>query len=301
MAAMRRALRALTTRGRWRYRRCRWKLRRRCALLRRRLATPFALASQALFPLVALTVASAAILDGGWKDEAAPFQGPAYTVSDRVLAPYRELRGEVVGRYAARYGVPARLAGLIYETAIEERVDPDLAFRLVRTESSFHPMAVGPAGSVGLAQVKPSTARWLDSTITRERLFEATTNLRLGFRYLRMLLDMYDHDTRLALLAYNRGPGTVAALLAIGEDPGNGYASRVLGTRSVRQIVVHPPAGRSVDAPAPAAAAIGETAGPAAGVTGEDPAVDLAREPAEEPAGEPADGFATGAESRPSR
>lgn len=189
--------------------------------------------------------ASAVLLraEGPRHEGGSGFQGPIPTQADLALAPYRQLRDEVVGAYATRFRVPHRLAGIIHETAVQERIDPDLAFRLVRTESAFRQRAVGPAGAVGLAQVKPSTARWLDTTVTRERLFEAETNLRLGFRYLRMLLRMYDHDTRLALLAYNRGPGTVAALLSIGEDPGNGYAGRVLGTRrQVRQIVVAPPA-----------------------------------------------------------
>ena len=84
-------------------------------------------------------------------------------------------------------------------------------------------------GSIGYTQVQPNTARWLDPSVTRDDLFETETNLQLGFRYLRMLMDRY-RDTRVALLAYNRGPGTVEALLANGEDPANGYAARVLGS-----------------------------------------------------------------------
>ena len=80
----------------------------------------------------------------------------------------------------------------------------------------------------GYTQVQPNTAWWLDPTVTRDVLFEMDTNLRLGFRYLRMLIDRYG-STRIALLAYNRGPGTVQALIASGEDPANGYATRVLG------------------------------------------------------------------------
>lgn len=233
-----RTSRTLIARARWSYLRVRWKLRRRYALAGQGRSPSLRIASLALFPFLILLTASAAIVGVGRTDRSAQVaQGPFFAASERALAGYRDLRLEVVGEYASRFRVGPTLASLIYETAIEERVDPDLAFRLVRTESSFHPAAVGPAGAVGLAQVRPSTARWLDSTITRERLFEAGTNLRLGFRYLRMLLDMYDHDTRLALLAYNRGPGTVAALLAIDEDPANGYASRVMGVPRVRQIV----------------------------------------------------------------
>ena len=100
----------------------------------------------------------------------------------------------------------------------------------MRVESSFRQGAIGPAGSIGLSQVQPKTAAWLDPSVTRDDLFEMETNLQLGFRYLRLLIDRYG-DTRLALLAYNRGPGTVDAMLAAGEDPANGYAARVLRGR----------------------------------------------------------------------
>jgi len=54
------------------------------------------------------------------------------------------------------------------------------------------------------------------------------TNLRVGFRYLRYLIDKYDGNVRLALTAYNRGPGTVDRLLRQGRNPDNGYAGKVL-------------------------------------------------------------------------
>ncbi len=154
--------------------------------------------------------------------------------ADEALAQFQVQRARETARYASRFGISRELAADIYDAARTEGIDPDLAFRLVKIESSFRQRAVGPMGSIGYTQVQPATARWLDSTMTRERLFERETNLRIGFRYLRMLLDRYDSDTRLALLAYNRGPGTVAALLAVGQDPGNGYARRVLGGSSFR-------------------------------------------------------------------
>ena len=43
------------------------------------------------------------------------------------------------------------------------------------------------------------------------------------------MLDRYDADARLALLAYNRGPAVVSARISRGEDPANGFADRVLG------------------------------------------------------------------------
>ena len=73
----------------------------------------------------------------------------------------------------------------------------------------------------------PSTADWLVPGTRAEDLFDARYNLRVGFRYLRKLIDTY-RDARLALLAYNRGPATVDALVEAGVDPSNGYAHFVL-------------------------------------------------------------------------
>jgi hypothetical protein len=132
-------------------------------------------------------------------------------------------------RNSAHYGITADLALKIEEVALAESIDPRIAFELVRVESRFNERAVSPVGALGLTQLMPRTAEWLSPGITRPEIFERETNLRLGFRFLSYLLNYYDGDLRLALLAYNRGPGTVDRLLAEGRDPGNGYARMVMG------------------------------------------------------------------------
>jgi soluble lytic murein transglycosylase len=102
----------------------------------------------------------------------------------------------------------------------------------VQTESSFKRTAVSSAGAIGYAQIKPSTAKWLDPTVSTEDLFDRDTNLRLGFGYLAKLADQYDQDMRMALLAYNRGPARIRRMIAEGKDPANGYARRILQDRS---------------------------------------------------------------------
>jgi soluble lytic murein transglycosylase-like protein len=59
--------------------------------------------------------------------------------------------------------------------------------------------------------------------ITREKLYDPNTNLRVGFRYLRGLVSEYNGDVKLALLVYNRGPVAVAKSRALGDSPSNGY------------------------------------------------------------------------------
>lgn len=133
-----------------------------------------------------------------------------------------------VQRFSTEYEIPADLAAAIYSASIAESLRPELAFQLVKIESGFRRTAVSSAGAIGLTQLKPSTAQWVDPTVSRKMLLDAGTNLRVGFRYLSILLHQYSGNERLALLAYNRGPGRVGELLALGKDPANGYASRVL-------------------------------------------------------------------------
>jgi soluble lytic murein transglycosylase-like protein len=78
----------------------------------------------------------------------------------------------------------------------------------------------------------PRTAAWMEPGVTRAQLRDPETNLRVGFKYLRYLLDKYEGNEDLALLAYNRGPGTVDRALRRGSNPDNGYAKFVRGEKN---------------------------------------------------------------------
>jgi soluble lytic murein transglycosylase-like protein len=138
------------------------------------------------------------------------------------------------GTYAQRFRIPTGLARVIYTAAREEEIHPEVAFGLVRAESSFRPRVVSVAGAVGLTQVLPSTGRWIMPGTTRRDLMDPEKNVRVGFRYLRYLYEKYDGDEGLALTAYNRGPGTVDRHLSQGRNPDNGYVEMVLTGQSRR-------------------------------------------------------------------
>lgn len=127
------------------------------------------------------------------------------------------------------YKLTPALAQQIGEAATEFEIDPEIAFGLVRAESSFRNAATSRVGAIGLTQLMPRTAAWIEPGITRAELRDPETNLRVGFKYLRYLIDKYDGNEKLALLAYNRGPGTVDRALKRGRDPDNGYADFVYG------------------------------------------------------------------------
>jgi soluble lytic murein transglycosylase-like protein len=136
----------------------------------------------------------------------------------------------LANEYRARgYQVSRSLAQLIYTTAVENEIEPEIAFGLVRTESEFKDYATSHVGAIGLTQLMLPTARWFKRDATESDLRDSETNLEIGFRYLGELIDRYDGDVQLALTAYNRGTGTVDRVLERGGNPDNGYARKVMG------------------------------------------------------------------------
>ncbi|MEM1428489.1 MAG: lytic transglycosylase domain-containing protein [Pseudomonadota bacterium] len=101
------------------------------------------------------------------------------------------------GRYRGQYLPVAKAA------ARRHAVPEDLFLRLVQAESNWQPGAKSHKGAIGLAQLMPGTAALL-----RVDPYDPAQNLEGGARYLRMMYDKFG-SWRLALAAYNAGPGAV--------------------------------------------------------------------------------------------
>ena len=101
------------------------------------------------------------------------------------------------GRYRGPYLNMARAA------ARQHGVPEDLFLRLVQQESGWNPTAKSHKGAFGLAQLMPGTARALG--VDRS---DPAENLEGGARYLKQQYREFG-SWRLALAAYNAGPGAV--------------------------------------------------------------------------------------------
>jgi soluble lytic murein transglycosylase-like protein len=137
-------------------------------------------------------------------------------------------RANAVMTNSSRYQIPADLAAAIYDIALSEGIDPALGYQLVKIESGFKAKAKSRMDAFGYTQLQVATARFYQQGITQRDLYDRDTNLRIGFRFLNDLLQRFNYDVHLALLAYNRGPARVDDILAKGGNPANGYSDAVL-------------------------------------------------------------------------
>ncbi|MFQ5823771.1 MAG: lytic transglycosylase domain-containing protein [bacterium] len=117
------------------------------------------------------------------------------------------------------------IANLINNMSIKyTNLDVDLICATITHESAltWQPDIISPAGAIGLMQIMPSTGLFLSKhesirwTNEKDILFNPIYNIRLGCRYLSMLIEMYHLDGGLA--AYNGGERRAAMWLASGRD-----------------------------------------------------------------------------------
>jgi len=124
-----------------------------------------------------------------------------YGNSVRLQPPRAEVPGASAPAYAGRYSGP--YLALARDAARRHGIPEDLFLRLVQQESGWNPGAVSHKGAIGLAQLMPGTARILGVDPN-----DPVQNLEGGARYLRDQFNTF-RDWRLALAAYNAGPGAV--------------------------------------------------------------------------------------------
>jgi hypothetical protein len=106
--------------------------------------------------------------------------------------------------FAKHRAKPKTLDEIMNEIAEEYDIDKALLKAVVAVESNMNPDAVSRKGAQGLMQLMPRTAKELNV----KRPFDPRENIIGGVKYIKGLMASYG-DLRLALAAYNAGPGAV--------------------------------------------------------------------------------------------
>jgi len=103
---------------------------------------------------------------------------------------------------------------LVKEAAGVYGLDPALVAAVIHVESKNDPNALSEKGAMGLMQIMPKTGSWIAGKLDdlpdfqEADLYDPGINIRCGCWYLDYLLNRFS-DLRLALVAYNAGPGTL--------------------------------------------------------------------------------------------
>jgi hypothetical protein len=120
----------------------------------------------------------------------------------------------------------ARYGPIADRIARKHGLDPRLFRRLISAESGWRVDAGSPAGARGLTQLMPGTARGLGV----RNILNPVQNLEGGAKYLAQQLKTFKGNTKLALAAYNAGPGTVQKYGGVPPySETRNYVNKILG------------------------------------------------------------------------
>lgn len=134
-------------------------------------------------------------------------------------------------RVSASAGVPSGdwVGTALHNQAVAHGIDPALVKAVAWQESGWKQGARSSVGAIGIMQVIPTTADYVNKVLGHGGLNvrRGGHNIHLGVAYLRHMLQIMG-STRKALAAYYSGPGNVRGKLNSGQ---RAYVRSVLALR----------------------------------------------------------------------
>lgn len=99
-------------------------------------------------------------------------------------------------------------------------IDPYLVLSIIRVESGFNPNAISSKNAKGLMQIQDNTysdvSDMFSGVYDNIDPYEPETNIKVGIAYFKKLVNKYNGNYYIALLAYNAGMGNVNSWLSKG-------------------------------------------------------------------------------------
>lgn len=128
----------------------------------------------------------------------------------RVVALSREVPSERIERPSGSVAVNAptgAVHGMVTAAAQRAGVSPALGHAVVKVESMYDPRATGRGGYIGLMQLSYQTAKGMGFPGSRQALYEPSSNLQYGMRYLAEAVRKAGGSTCGAVSKYQGGHG----------------------------------------------------------------------------------------------
>jgi N-acetylmuramoyl-L-alanine amidase len=128
-------------------------------------------------------------------------------------------------------GPPSGIEGQLEYYANQYGLDPNLVKAVAWRESGWNQSSVSSAGAIGVMQVMPGTADWINNNLVSRNLNvrgSTADNIEAGTAYLAHRIDQFG-DVERGLAAYYMGPATVQnhGITATGRQ----YVNRILEIR----------------------------------------------------------------------
>ncbi|MFC2948608.1 lytic transglycosylase domain-containing protein [Virgibacillus sediminis] len=144
-------------------------------------------------------------------------------------APPESLKSTTVKPESIGNSTTNQIDSYVKEAAAKYGISEKLIHSVIKTESNYNIKARSGAGAEGLMQLMPATARGLGVADS----FNPRQNIDGGAKYLSQMLNRYNGNLKLALAAYNAGPGNVDKYQGIPPfKETKNYVSKVMNTYS---------------------------------------------------------------------
>ena len=108
---------------------------------------------------------------------------------------------------------PLKYSEYVEKYAKEYNIDKYMVYAIIKAESNFDENAKSSSNAIGLMQIMETTAietaKKMKLEVTEEDLFKPDLNINIGLKYFTYLLNQYNNNYPLAIIAYNAGIGNV--------------------------------------------------------------------------------------------
>lgn len=134
---------------------------------------------------------------------------------------YQEVRKQLSAKHRSH---AFRITRAILNESEKYNFDPIFVAAIIKTESSYNPLAIGGVGEIGLMQIRPETAKWIATKLKmpfnhHNDLKDPVKNIQIGVAYMDYLREKFPAKSYRYIAAYNMGPKNVRRLLAQDKKP----------------------------------------------------------------------------------